>query len=275
MGRVGGVTGVFNFKKTEVIGGVKLWLNRDAVEGKTFYYHQSDKHLWKQRGIFPYIGRSDGGETRFRVEFRSGRARNDMGYDRAMRGLTINIDGHKFDIDCEVICHFPGGLYYQANMPAQGQVFEILQQLAKSSVAVVRFKASRMQYRSFDTKVEFWNKPLIADMLTAFRAMEPPPKQAPAPETPSGSPTGMGAGEVKAGTEKRYRFGPFVLTSDGSISDPEGKLRLPAGVHIGEIRLEGYTLKSHASGGYLGAGPDGSQRLLLFKDGRWFAKSVS
>ena len=47
-------------KSTEVIGGIKMWVKRDNVIGTTVYLHPEDANHLKLRGVYPYIGNTDG-----------------------------------------------------------------------------------------------------------------------------------------------------------------------------------------------------------------------
>lgn len=254
---------MFGFKKTKLLGGVKVVVTRDDVEGRTFYHHPHDKD-YRRQGVFLYIGRNDHLAPYMRLKVQSGPTARFLGNQPR---LLIRSGGTLSQLDATASRTSTQTSYrYQLDRACDEADLRLMASLARSKPAVIRFKGDE---QNLDFALARWNRRLIDEMLAAFAwlRVEVAPSQPAAPEAEA-------TPQEEAGSRGVVSHGPFRLGPDGAISDGPGEFRFPAGVTLAAIQVENYAIESRPGGYYVITNPDGSQLAVQYANRRWMSKPL-
>jgi hypothetical protein len=259
------------------VGPVHLLKYRDHVELETRYKHRRGVKQARRKGLYPLIIHPDGQRPHLLCQFKTGYL---MGYS-GFRELAANADGRLMKWEGQLQSwRRLDGYVYMASVPCDEAWLRHLEAISRSDVAVWRVSFEVRQDGRLvrkpamrDFVVKSWNKRLIAEVLEGYSAIlegdgvrvaQAAKPQAPAARPKSSQPSQAGSAA----------WGPFRLMGDGSITEPQADLMVPAGAVVAEIRVRGYRLKSHVPGIYLLVDPQGVTTAVQFHEGRWRKKQV-
>ena len=252
----------FRGRKSGRIGDIRVWTQRDDVDGYTTYRHASDKHDPSQQGLLLHINRGDDGRCWIHMSVRTGFVSYAVALEKNPMRLVLNADGRRSEWPCGVRYLADNSRqihWFETFLPTDEKTREVLKDCSKARVALIRFSGES----KFDFEIKAWNKRLIGEMLAAYEMLKPKVRESRAGKTPPGSTAPSAAGVIC--------FGPFrLLLEDGSITDMGGTIQIPRGVAIGGLKVAGHTLESGTDDTYILTLPDGSKRIAKYEDGRWF-----
>ena len=248
-------------KQTEDVGGIEMWVRRDNVAGTTLYQHSKDPFHLGIRGIFPHFRVSDNEQSEMNLGV--GVYGGDIKKNKFQSRVMLNAQGTTATWDKGIESHECGGKFRTwVTLSANAEWLEALRAVPTAKLAVVRFTKQTPSHMShFDFKLEAWNCRLVGDVLIAYDHLA---QQLAGPK-PSADPDPASL----PGSSNAAFIGPFELMADGSITEPDTGLRLPPGIDVGKLVIEGYSLESHPSEGYVITDRAGERRRAAYRDGRW------